>query len=57
MCQQIEVISAREEYGQLEPNLWKIACFKDLDRSINLKTNQIANFVIVGDSMNEINAG
>ena len=58
---QIKVISARVEPGTsaavLPPSQWKIKKFMQLHNLLEINPEQIMNLIVVGDSMNEMNAG
>lgn len=59
--ERIRVISARIEPGsmlnQMPPHLWKIKKFMELHDMFEMRTDQVTNLIVVGDSMNEMNAG
>ena len=61
MKERIDVISARVEPGvngfSLQPSQWKIRKFLQLHEMLELSTEQLNNIIVVGDSMNEMNAG
>lgn len=52
----IKVISARINDGR-PPSEWKITCFLDLFKTIELEESLVTNLICVGDSMNEMIAG
>mmetsp|Transcript_3832 Transcript_3832/g.4434 ORF Transcript_3832/g.4434 Transcript_3832/m.4434 type:complete len:245 (+) Transcript_3832:599-1333(+) len=59
--ERIRVISARIDMSMsmhpVPPNLWKIKKFMELHEMLGLSTDQVTNLVVIGDSMNEMNAG
>ena len=59
--ERIRVISARMDMGMamhaVPPNLWKIRKFLELHDMLGLSTEQVTNLIVIGDSMNEMNAG
>ena len=59
--ERVRVISARMEPTEGKPVLpasqWKIKLFLQLHEMLELSAEQITNLIIVGDSMNEMNAG
>ena len=54
---QVAVISARAEGTTTPATQWKIACFMQLFDMLKIKKDAVTNLVVVGDSMNEMNAG
>ena len=54
---QVLVISARAETPATPATQWKIQCFMQLFEQLKLKKDSVTNLVVVGDSMNEMNAG
>ena len=57
----IAVVSARvdpsHQINPTPPHLWKIKKFMELHDMFDLRTDQVTNLIVVGDSMNEMNAG
>ena len=54
----IKVISARQDGQDAEqPSKWKIKTFVELFEVLKLDKDLVTNLVVVGDSMNEMNAG
>ena len=51
------VISARIDDIRVPATQWKIVCFNQLHEMLKINRQAITNLVVVGDSMNEMNAG
>ncbi len=54
------MISAREDCSEgceMDPTQWKLKSFIQLHEKLKLRTDYVCNLVVIGDSMNEINAG
>ena len=58
---QIKLISARLEptvnAPMIPPSQWKIRKFMQLHDMFEINEEQVTNLIVVGDSMNEMNAG
>ena len=54
----ITIISARQDFEGAElPSQWKIKTFLELFEIFKFDKEMVTNLVVVGDSMNEMNAG
>ena len=51
------MISARAEGTSTPATQWKIQCFMQLFDQLGMSKEAVTNLVVVGDSMNEMNAG
>ena len=51
------MISARIDDIGVPATQWKIVCFNQLHDMLKINRQAITNLVVVGDSMNEMNAG